>query len=98
MRDQDWVLKIDYNDGQGTGNILWHLGYQGDFTLDEWLPIRMDWFYGQHDVNVVSQNSSGVFSLTLFDDGNNRVLNNNNDNSSICGRAQRRSARARRRF
>ncbi|HUE42785.1 MAG TPA: aryl-sulfate sulfotransferase [Candidatus Sulfotelmatobacter sp.] len=84
MRDQDWVLKIDYNDGQGTGNILWHLGYQGDFTLVGGTdPI--DWFYAQHDANVITPNSSGVFSLTLFDDGNNRVLNNNNDASSICG-------------
>jgi arylsulfate sulfotransferase len=84
MRDQDWVLKIDYNDGQGTGNILWHLGYQGDFTLVGGTDPQ-DWFYAQHDANVVSPNSSGVFSLTLFDDGNNRVLNNNNDASSICG-------------
>jgi arylsulfate sulfotransferase len=84
MRDQDWVLKIDYNDGAGTGNIVWHLGYQGDFTLVGGTdPI--DWFYGQHDVNVITPNSSGVFSVTVFDDGNNRVLNNNNDNTSICG-------------
>ena len=88
MRSQDWVLKIDYNDGTGTGNILWHLGYQGDFTLMQNGAPTTDpslWFYGQHDINVVSQKSAGVFSVTLFDDGNNRVLNNNNDNTSICG-------------
>jgi arylsulfate sulfotransferase len=88
MRSQDWVLKIDYNDGAGTGNILWHLGYQGDFSLIQNGAPTTDpslWFYGQHDINVVSQKSAGVFSVTLFDDGNNRVLNNNNDNSSICG-------------
>ena len=88
MRNQDWVLKIDYNDGQGTGNILWRLGYQGDFTLIQNGATTTDpslWFYGQHDINVVSQKSAGVFSVTLFDDGNNRVLNNNNDNTSICG-------------
>jgi len=88
MRNQDWVLKIDYNDGAGTGNILWHLGYQGDFTLIQNGAPTNDpslWFYGQHDINVVSQKSAGVFSVTLFDDGNNRVLNNNNDNTSICG-------------
>ena len=22
MRDQDWVLKLDYNDGEGTGNVI----------------------------------------------------------------------------
>ena len=88
MRNQDWVLKIDYNDGQGTGNILYRLGYQGDFTLIQNGATTTDpslWFYGQHDINVVSQKSAGVFSVTLFDDGNNRVLNNNNDNTSICG-------------
>jgi arylsulfate sulfotransferase len=88
MRNQDWVLKIDYNDGAGTGNILWHLGYQGDFALINGGATTTDpslWFYGQHDINVVSQKSAGVFSVTLFDDGDNRVLNNNNDNSSICG-------------
>ncbi len=88
MRNQDWVLKIDYNDGKGTGNILYRLGYQGDFTLIQNGATTTDpslWFYGQHDINVVSQKSAGVFSVTLFDDGNNRVLNNNNDNTSICG-------------
>ena len=88
MRTQDWVIKIDYNDGKGTGNILWRLGYQGDFTLINNGAPTTDpslWFYGQHDINVVSQKSAGVFSVTLFDDGNNRVLNLNNDNSSICG-------------
>jgi arylsulfate sulfotransferase len=88
MRTQDWVLKIDYNDGKGTGNVLWRLGYQGDFTLIKDGAPTTDpslWFYGQHDINVVSQKSAGVFSVTLFDDGNNRVLNNNNDNTSICG-------------
>lgn len=84
MRNQDWVMKIDYNDGAGTGNVLWRLGYQGDFTLMNGSDPA-DWFYGQHDANVITPNSSGVFSLTLFDDGNSRVLNTNNDASSVCG-------------
>ena len=25
-RHQDWVMKIDYNNGTGTGNILWRMG------------------------------------------------------------------------
>ena len=33
MRDQDWIVKVDYNDGAGAGDILWRFGYQGDFTL-----------------------------------------------------------------
>ena len=88
MRTQDWVLKLDYNDGKGAGDIIWRLGYQGDFALIQNGATTTDpslWFYGQHDINVVSQKSAGVFSVTLFDDGNNRILNNNNDNTSICG-------------
>jgi arylsulfate sulfotransferase len=88
MRTQDWVLKLDYNDGAGTGNIIWHLGYQGDFSLIQNGATTNDpslWFYAQHDINVISPKSAGVFTVTLFDDGNNRVLNNNNDNTSICG-------------
>lgn len=83
IRHQDWVVKVDYNDGQGTGNILWKLGYQGDFTLQNGTdPI--DWFYAQHDanVNVISSNSSGNFQLLLFDNGNQRVLDSS---GTICG-------------
>jgi len=32
-RDQDWVLKINYNNGQGDGSILWKMGPYGDFTI-----------------------------------------------------------------
>jgi arylsulfate sulfotransferase len=54
MRHQGWVIKIDYNDGRGTGDILWKLGYQGDFTLINGTS-PMDWQYAQHDVNILSQ-------------------------------------------
>jgi len=81
MRDQSWVIKIDYNDGQGTGNIVWRLGYQGDFTLVGGTDPQ-DWFYTQHDANVISPNSSGVFQLLLFDDGDARVLDTS---GTICG-------------
>ena len=33
IRHQNWLVKVDYTNGAGTGDILWHLGYQGDFTL-----------------------------------------------------------------
>ncbi|HYL86762.1 MAG TPA: aryl-sulfate sulfotransferase [Candidatus Angelobacter sp.] len=53
MRHQSWVIKIDYNDGKGRGDILWKLGYQGDFTLiNGTSPV--DWQYAQHDVNIVN--------------------------------------------
>ena len=81
MRHQYWVIKIDYNDGQGTGNIVWKLGYQGDFALKNGTDPA-DWFYAQHDANVASSNSSGTFEMLLFDNGNNRVLDNM---GTICG-------------
>ncbi len=33
VRNQDWILKIDYRDGTGTGAIVWRLGKEGDFSL-----------------------------------------------------------------
>ncbi len=69
LRHQDWVIKIDYRDGQGTGNILWRLGNQGDFTPNSTDP--WPWFSHQHDAGF---ETNGVF--TVFDDGNTRVAQN----------------------
>ncbi|MGA9885474.1 MAG: aryl-sulfate sulfotransferase [Candidatus Acidiferrales bacterium] len=81
IRHLYWVIKVDYNNGNGTGNILWKLGWQGDFTLMNGTgPV--DWFYAQHDSNVISSNSSGTFQMTMFDNGDNRVLDLSGD---ICG-------------
>lgn len=80
-RHQSWVFKIDYRDGAGTGNVLWKLGYQGDFTLQGGAD-PVDWQYGQHDANVISTNSSGVFQMIMFDDGFVRVMDSNGD---LCG-------------
>lgn len=71
LRNQNWVLKIDYRNGAGTGNIIWHLGPQGDFTLQGGTDPT-DWFYAQHYVNFTSTNTTGVFSLALWDNGNGR--------------------------
>jgi hypothetical protein len=60
----------------GTGEILWRLGYQGDFTLitpnggADTDPA--DWFYAQHGVSFATTNTSGKFSLVLFDNGDDR--------------------------
>lgn len=80
MRNQGWVIKIDYEIGQGTGDILWRLGNQGDFTLTN--GQSPDWFYGQHYPTFVSPNSTGVFNLEVFDDGDGRVLDSQGD---VCG-------------
>ena len=76
MRHQNWLIKIDYNNGSGTGDIVWHLGYQGDFTLlngDGSADTNpFDWFYAQHGPSFVTTNTSGKFSLILFDNGDDR--------------------------
>lgn len=64
-RHQDWVFKIDYQNGQGTGNVLWRLGKDGDFQYLSNDPYP--WFSHQHDVNI---DASGL--VTAFDNGNVR--------------------------
>ncbi len=79
-RHQSWIMKIDYQDGKGSGNILWRLGYQGDFTMASGAPAA--WQYGQHYIFFPQGTTSGDFELETFDDGNNRVMDANGD---ICG-------------
>jgi hypothetical protein len=73
IRHQFWIVKVDYRDGAGTGNVLWRLGQGGDFKL-EGATDPTDWFYAQHDVNFVSSNTTGSFKLAIMDNGNNRLF------------------------
>jgi arylsulfate sulfotransferase len=79
MRDQSWVLKIDYANGAGAGDILWRLGNDGDFALAGGDPRQ--WFYAQHFPSPVTINGSQM-TLAVFDDGNLRVLD---DTGDVCG-------------
>ncbi len=73
IRQQNWIVKIDYQDGKGTGNIIWHLGHQGDFKLVGG-TAPTDWFYAQHGMNFFGTNTSGVFKLGVMDNGNDRLF------------------------
>jgi len=73
MRHQSWVVKVDYNNGAGSGNVLWRLGYQGDFKLIGGTDPT-DWFYGQHGPHFTTSNTTGIFGLTLMDNGNFRIF------------------------
>ena len=73
IRHQNWLVKIDYANGAGAGDILWKLGYQGDFTLAGGTDPT-DWFYAQHGPSFATTNTTGQFSLILFDNGNDRFL------------------------
>lgn len=77
VRHQSWVIKIDYSDGTGAGDILWRLGYQGDFALTaNGVPSDdpSEWFSFQHFPNLLSQDGSQD-NLAVWDNGDNRVIN-----------------------
>jgi hypothetical protein len=74
IRNQDWVIKIDYRNGAGDGHIIWRLGQDGDFTVSSTDPNP--WFSGQHDAHYIDDST-----LILFDDGNTRRASDPNANS-----------------
>jgi arylsulfate sulfotransferase len=72
IRHQNWIIKINYDNGTGDGSIIWHLGEGGDFTLKNGTdPI--DWQYAQHGPSFFSSNTTGVFSLGMMDNGDDRL-------------------------
>ncbi|HEX4488359.1 MAG TPA: aryl-sulfate sulfotransferase [Terriglobales bacterium] len=73
LRHQNWLIKIDYADGLGAGDIVWKLGYQGDFKLVGGSDPE-DWFYAQHGPSFTTEKTSDLFSLVLFDNGDDRVF------------------------
>jgi len=72
MRNQDSLIKIDYNNGTGTGDLLWRMGNGGDFTFNNTNDDPWPWFSGQHDASYAN---NGAGPLTVFDDGNTRRAN-----------------------
>jgi arylsulfate sulfotransferase len=81
MRNQNLIIKINYQDGAGDGSVLWRFGGGGDFTL----PAGQDpleWNYGQHYPTIATPNSAGIFQMMFFDNGNGRLVDTNNN---VCG-------------
>ena len=70
-RHQDWLIKIDYRNGEGAGDVLWRLGKGGDFQAQSNDPDP--WFSHQHDANFLADDNS---ILTVFDNGNTRQFSN----------------------
>ena len=73
IRHQNWIIKIDFNDGHGSGNVLWRLGEGGDFKLIGGTDPT-DWFYAQHGMSYFTPNTTGVFRLGVLDNGNDRLF------------------------
>lgn len=79
IRHQNWIIKINFLDGTGSGAVMWRLGEGGDFTLiDPNDPNGnndpADWFYAQHGMSYFTPNTTGVFRLGLMDNGNDRMF------------------------
>lgn len=72
FRNQDWIIKIDYNNGAGTGNVIWRMGVSGDFIFNNTNNDPYPWFSHQHDVGI-ENNGAGV--MTIFDNGDTRITN-----------------------
>lgn len=67
VRHQDWLVKIDYADGGGSGDIIWRMGAEGDFV-----PVADDpspWFSHQHDADLIGAAQN---QIVLYDNGNTR--------------------------
>jgi hypothetical protein len=73
MRHQNWIIKINFLDGTGSGAVMWRLGEGGDFKLLN-ATDPTDWFYAQHGMNYFTPNTTGVFRLGLMDNGNDRMF------------------------
>ena len=81
VRNQDWVVKIDYNDGTGSGNVVWTLGRGGDFALST--GNDYDWFTHQHDVTYIDANR-----IAIYDNGSQRCLTSSNPSQDCYSRGQ----------
>ena len=81
-RHQDWVFKIDYRDGAGTGNIVWRMGPGGDFTFNNVYGDPWPWFSHQHDVGI---QNGGKGPMTIFDNGNTRISQPGDSTGGVPG-------------
>ena len=74
IRHQDWVIKINYDNGAGNGAIIWRLGPEGDFQILSTDPSP--WFSHTHDATLNPDST-----LSVFDNGNVRNASDPNAHS-----------------
>jgi len=76
MPEQDWVIKVDYQDGKGNGKVIWKLGDGGDLKIES--SDKFPTFSYQHDAAFEPPGSD---TLLLFDNGPRHKKNNPAANS-----------------
>jgi hypothetical protein len=67
LPEQDWVVKIEYQNGKGSGKLLWRLGDGGDLKLQS--EEKLPWFSYQHDAGF---EPAGSDTILLLDNGQRR--------------------------
>jgi len=67
IRHLDRLVLLDFDDGKGSGKVLWSLGGGGDFTLSTGNPL--DWFTHQHDPRWISDDR-----IAVYDNGNTHCV------------------------
>jgi hypothetical protein len=70
LRDQDWVIEVNYQNGAGSGDVVWRMGQDGDFQMMAPEADTWPWFSHQHDAGYTSASDT---LLTVFDNGNTRI-------------------------
>ena len=73
IRHQNWIIKINFLDGTGSGAVMWRLGEGGDFKLVGGTDPT-DWFYAQHGLSFFTLNTTGVYRIGMMDNGNDRIF------------------------
>jgi hypothetical protein len=73
--EQNWVVKVDWKNGKGSGKILWRLGKNGDFKVES--TDKNPWFSYAHDVGYEPVGSDVL-----------TVMDNNQKDEKAGSRAQ----------
>jgi hypothetical protein len=74
LRNQDWIIKVDV----ATDEVVWRLGYEGDFDLVEDLDggspaSSEEWFFHQHRPVILNVGTDGRKDVLIYDNGTVRV-------------------------
>jgi Arylsulfotransferase (ASST) len=80
LRNQDWIVKVAYQNGAGDGSVVWRLGNAGDFTMGT-TKVPSPWEDHPHDV---TSPKPGVYSM--FDNGNGRHVSSNGGSRGLIYR------------